>query len=194
MERNEIWKPIPGFNDSYEASSIGRIRSVDRRSFNGSFLKGKIMCQNTNFKNGYLTVMLAENGKSKAKLSHRMIATAFIDNNEGKKTVNHINGIKTDNRVENLEWASYSENMRHAINTGLATNFINSFRKMDKEMANEARNRLSLGERPMDIARDFNVPKDCIYNLRYNPNWYTDFNEDRSLEQEIISKLKNEKG
>lgn len=194
MERNEIWKPIPGFNDSYEASSIGRIRSVDRRSFNGSFLKGKIMCQNTNFKNGYLTVMLAENGKSKAKLSHRMIAMAFIDNNEGKKTVNHINGIKTDNRVENLEWASYSENMRHAINTGLATNFINSFRKMDKEMANEARNRLSLGERPMDIARDFNVPKDCIYNLRYNPNWYTDFNEDRSLEQEIISKLKNEKG
>jgi hypothetical protein len=69
--------------------------------------------------NGYPIVNLCINGKAHTKKIHRLVAQAFIPNLENKATVNHINGIKTDNRVENLEWATRSENSQHAYDTGL---------------------------------------------------------------------------
>lgn len=70
-------------------------------------------------KQGYLKVSLSKNGKQKGFFIHRLVAIAFIDNPDQKKTVNHINGIKNDNRVENLEWATQQENNMHAWETGL---------------------------------------------------------------------------
>ena len=68
---------------------------------------------------GYYCVWLCNNTKHFNKLIHRLVAEAFIPNPLCKKTVNHKNGIKTDNRVENLEWCTYSENILHAFKTGL---------------------------------------------------------------------------
>jgi hypothetical protein len=70
-------------------------------------------------RNGYLCVSLCHKGLCKSINVHRIIAETFIPNPYNKKQVNHINGIKTDNRVENLEWVSHSENMIHAITNGL---------------------------------------------------------------------------
>lgn len=70
-------------------------------------------------KNGYKRVRLL----GQTKKVHRLIAKAFIPNVENKPTVNHINGIKTDNTVENLEWATYKENIQHAFDTGLKTGY-----------------------------------------------------------------------
>jgi hypothetical protein len=108
----EIWKPTEF--PFYEASNLGRIRSVDRyvpHPIKGQkFSKGKILKLND-----YGFYSLVSIGKDKkTKMVHRIIAKTFIPNLENKPCVNHKNGIKTDNRIENLEWVTYSENEKHS--------------------------------------------------------------------------------
>jgi hypothetical protein len=69
--------------------------------------------------NGYMVTSILENGRLRFVRQHRLLAESFIPNIEQKKDVNHINGIKNDNRLENIEWATRSENMKHAFDTGL---------------------------------------------------------------------------
>lgn len=104
----EIWKE---FIPDYEVSTLGRVRSF--KSKEPRILKPQAE------RNGYLRVTIRINGKDKMFSIHRLVARTFIPKPEGKRIVNHINGIKTDNRVENLEWVTYSENLLHAYHTGL---------------------------------------------------------------------------
>lgn len=122
------WKDVNGFEGYYEVSDCGIVRSVDRNVFyrNGKTKKltGKTMKQ-TERKNGlrggdgYYVVNLRRDGKSKVIPVHRIVAEAFIDNKYMLPTVNHIDGNKHNNNVSNLEWATYSHNNEHAIQTGL---------------------------------------------------------------------------
>ncbi len=106
----EIWKPIPEFNGEYEASNLGNIRSVRCLSSRGKTLRGKVLTPINNG-NGYMYVHAA----FKKYAVHRLVASAFIPNPDGKPQVNHKNGIKNDNRLENLEWCTILENQRHKI-------------------------------------------------------------------------------
>lgn len=111
----EIWKEIEGYESKYLISNMGRIRVLLNNSKPCDYIKNQYLC-----KKGYKrTTLINSEGKVKTIRVHRIVANTFIDKVENKEQVNHINGIKTDNRVENLEWVNNTENQRHAWELGL---------------------------------------------------------------------------
>lgn len=121
MPDKEIWRPIPDFPD-YEVSNLGRVKSLDRfinQKCNSKALrKGKVLKQHKN-RDGYLVVPLTKNNKSKNFLVHRLVAKTFIINPQNMREINHIDGNKENNNVNNLCWCTRSENIKHAYMTGL---------------------------------------------------------------------------
>lgn len=115
----EVWKEVEGFEGAYQVSNLGRVKSVNRLNARGFNIKGK-MLNPLGPENGYKSVMLYSGSRESGKhhYVHRLVAEAFIEPYKGE-TVNHIDGNKTNNRVENLEWATRSENTKHAYKTGL---------------------------------------------------------------------------
>jgi hypothetical protein len=104
---SETWKPVAGY-EAYRVSTLGRVRGQDGKLFSAK--QGK---------NGYCAVSFRKNGKNKTSLVHRVVAQTFLPNPESKPYVNHLNGKKSDNRLENLAWATSSENALHAHSEGL---------------------------------------------------------------------------
>lgn len=114
----EIWKNIQDYEGIYECSSLGRIRSLDRYVLDSKrqiyfFVKGCELKPRKN-KNGYLQVSLNKKGKRKMVYVHRIIAETFLEKIKDKNTINHIDGDKNNNCVDNLEWCTYSENNKHS--------------------------------------------------------------------------------
>lgn len=116
--KEEIWKEIPGYEGSFEVSNLGNFRSKDRqvpcrwggtRFYPGKPLKVEVM------QDGYKRIVLMQNAKKKRYMCHRLVAETFIPNIENKPFVNHIDGNRGNNCVENLEWCIQSENEQHAI-------------------------------------------------------------------------------
>ena len=106
MKREEIWRPIAGYEGLYEVSYDGNVYS----HHTGKDLKPRLNTE------GYPIVELCKDGQRKCVRIHRLIAQAFIPNPENKPYVDHINRIRNDNRLENLRWVTCSEN---CINTGI---------------------------------------------------------------------------
>lgn len=122
---NEIWIPVKGFEGGYEVSNLGRIKSLKRVEVctwinkTPTRVRPEIIMKPTMGKRGYYEVYLHFKGVKKRCKFHRLLATAFIPNPENKPYINHKNGIKSDNSFDNLEWCNASENVTHAIKTGL---------------------------------------------------------------------------
>lgn len=122
---NEIWKNIKGYEGLYQISNLGNVRSVPRiidSQFKGKPIKREVyekILKKSSTKFGYDYVCLSKDGKTKKYKIHRLVGEHFIPNLENKRTINHIDGNKHNNTVENLEWATYKENQQHAIRTGL---------------------------------------------------------------------------
>ncbi|MDR1370118.1 MAG: HNH endonuclease [Dysgonamonadaceae bacterium] len=108
---DESWKDIPGYFGCYQVSNYGRIKSLKRRNRRGHIVHERILKP---FYNGsYNSITISIDNVAKKIAIHRLVAIVFIPNPENKAEVNHINGIKTDNKKDNLEWVTRSENLIH---------------------------------------------------------------------------------
>lgn len=114
----EIWKDINGYEGLYQVSNLGRVKSLDRVDCSGRHRVGVTLKPGTSH-NGYLFVRLSKNSKYSNKRINRLVAEHFIDNPLNKPEVNHCDGNKLNNQVDNLEWSTRSENTLHAFASGL---------------------------------------------------------------------------
>jgi hypothetical protein len=173
----EIWKDVLGREGEYQVSNFGRVKSLERRSahkkIHNRIIKEKILKPYLGI---YYSVYFAKKeGVSKGKLVHRLIAIAFIPNPKNKYAVNHINGVKTDNRIENLEWCTKGENERHAYKV---CGKINALRKLTPDDVQYIRKHhiKGVGSRkgttPI-LALKFNVCSKTIRNVTNGKNYST---------------------
>lgn len=102
----EIWRDIENYEGLYQVSNLGRVKSLPRNT-----TKGGLLSPDSNGK-GYLTVLLSKKGKKRRFYIHKLVATAFLQNEENLPEVDHRDNDKTNNRAENLQWISHVENLR----------------------------------------------------------------------------------
>lgn len=122
----EIWKDIKGYEELYQVSNLGRVKSLDhyikQRNNSKKLYKGQMIKPQLNHQEqGYFIVGLSKNNKRKCYYIHRLVAEHFIENPKNKPEVNHKDGNKLNNRIDNLEWATREEQMTHAYKHQLQT-------------------------------------------------------------------------
>ncbi len=122
----EIWKDIPGYENLYQVSNLGRIRRINYSDKNNPHCNWQDQIyyfkMNSHDKDGYILVILTKNKKRKTYKVHRLVLETFEGITKERTIVNHINGRKDDNRICNLEWVNNSENIIHAYKNNLVKN------------------------------------------------------------------------
>ena len=113
---NEEWRDVVGWEGLYQVSNLGRVKSLPRhhKTLSGYITAERILTPALG-KRGYLVVVLFNHGIAKTRPIHRLIAEAFIPNTEDKPYIDHINTVRTDNRIENLRWVTSKENSNNPI-------------------------------------------------------------------------------
>jgi hypothetical protein len=159
MNTVEVWKDVAGYEGAYQVSNFGRIKRGNRVL--------KLTLRNT-----YMYAHLSLHGKQKQARVHRLVAEAFISREENKPSVNHIDGDKQNNRVENLEWCNQSENQVHALQHGLADYGENSVKaKLQNKDVAEIRKLLKEGVTQKNIAKLYNVHPSVICDINTKRKW-----------------------
>lgn len=150
-KKDEVWTDINivGFEGCYQLSNYFRVRNIVKRS--GTRV-GKILVQQN--QTGYFVVCLSKNGIKKTYGIATLVALQHMPNPCNKPEVNHINGIKTDNRPENLEWVTASENTKHAFRTGLLVPIIHSDSTKQKISSSMMGKQNSLGRSYSDYEKE----------------------------------------
>lgn len=176
----ETWKPVVGFENLYEISNTGAVRSIVR-VVEVSRPSGVYSCRKSSKvrsvsynRCGYLKVTLYKGTRLVTRLVHRLVCEAFNGPPPSDKhTVNHKNGVKDDNRPENLEWATRGENIAHAIKHLGQTRIgvINGYAKLTEDDVREIRRRRARGETLPVIALAIGVSEGCVASAARGRSW-----------------------
>lgn len=170
VDNEQRYRPVVGFENEYLVSGDGEIYSL--RS--GRTLK------NQPDQLGYLRVVLSKDSKAYTKKVHRLVAESFLEPEEDKNEVNHIDGDKTNNRVSNLEWSTRSDNMKHAHKSGLANmqhfgvGEDNQNAKLKNNEVREIKARYKKGCKQNGssaLAREFGVAQSTMHDLVTGKYW-----------------------
>lgn len=166
----EYWLPVPGWGGAYSVSNLGRVESIRSKRILRPRPRGK----------GYLAVTLCADGRRVTYDVHQLVMLAFCGPCPTGHNINHRDGDKQNPRLSNLEYATFRDNSRHALATGLwrgegakpyNRGAKNPHAAINEDVAAEIARRLSMGERPVDVARALNVSKWVVYNIRYKRRW-----------------------
>ena len=159
----QFFKRVKGAEDYYMASIWGEVYSI---RFNKFLKPGKS-------NNGYLKVNISVGGKNRFRAIHRIIAETFLPTPEGKAEVNHKNGIRTDNRLENLEWCTHSENIQHSIKVTKTFKIgeRHASAKLNDEKIREIRMLTKFGVKQTRLANYYRVAQRTIFQIVHNQNW-----------------------
>lgn len=187
----EVWKDIPGYEDLYKVSNKGRVKRLKQSSVHKSRGGGthirvydELILSPGDNGNGYKFLYLSKDGSRVNKYVHGLVLESFLGREPGKEC-NHKNGIKSDNRLDNLEWVTKSENGKHAYRTGL--NRVSEYQKKQISKANRGsghgasklternipviRQMKKQGITNTDIAKKFNVNRETVGCVLRGKTW-----------------------
>lgn len=177
---NEEWLALPGFGGAYEVSSFGRVRSLSRQVVDNGGVrtaKGRMLKQVLSVW-GYYRVGLCEHGEVSLQAVHRLVALAFIPNPQQLPEVNHIDGVKTNNCVSNLEWVTSRQNTQHAYRSGLISTRKGESQpgsKLTSTQVQEIRKRYKSRDRHgcsgRALAREYGVSQSVISDIIRKVLW-----------------------
>ncbi|CUI38514.1 NUMOD4 motif [Achromobacter xylosoxidans] len=167
----EAWRPVPGYEATYEVSSLGRVRSLPRLTTRGRHLKGKILrCTLCN--NGYYSVYLAVDGKVKRFGVSKLVARAFIPNPQELPEIHRIDGDPANNSVDNLEWVTRAETMRRAVLAGrMPKGEGHGLHKLTAADVRSIRSHVAAGQSAREIGRRFNVSESTVRSIAVGRTW-----------------------
>lgn len=179
--KTEIWKPIPSF-DGYEASNRGRVRSIDRvvmkrLRWSASPVphtrKGKILSHSISAK-GYVRVPVRRNGKAVMMSAHQLVLLAFKGEKADGMITRHLNGVRSDNRPENLEWGTLSENYKdrekHGTETRGEAHPKATISESDVRYIKSIKEPWPAGTYAA-ISKRFKISKSTVHNIRRGHTW-----------------------
>jgi len=168
----ETWKTIPRFGGHYSASNRGNIRRDT--SGNGTFI-GRVLAQKLGARGYYMVAPSVIGVKQRSFVVHRLVLEAFAGDPVGdRKYANHINGIKTDNRIDNLEWVTWAENISHAYRTGLHGRYAgsaSSAAKLNESQVSEILRLIAARAYRKDIAAQFGISTKAIDEIVSGAHW-----------------------